>query len=132
MGRHSQRHSSESRHHRSRNHQSSCHNLTEEQRARRSIVISNLPPSIKRKHIIAGFSVLGHIFSCDYQNNGSSETDASYRVTYDKPVSAVQAVTCLNNHFCRGSQLHVAMIECSDSTTRSTSIESKPYHWIGG
>ncbi|KAK8798552.1 hypothetical protein WA588_003632, partial [Blastocystis sp. NMH] len=104
MGAHSDSSERSSYHH--SHHHTKCR-LTSEQRARRSIIVSNIPPSLQRKHIIAGFSVCGRIRSCELRT--ASGPGRSFVVEYRNPMSAVQAVTCLNGHLCGGSQLGVTL-----------------------
>ena len=104
--------------------------LTEEQISKRSILVSNIPVTMKKKHLIAGFSVIGHIADIQmsvYNAEEGASGGSECLITYDKPMHAIQAVTCLNNHLTHGSQISVSLVHSSKKADPSES-ESMNHH----
>ena len=77
-----------------------------------------------QKHLIAGFSVIGHIADIQmsaYNAEEGASGGSECLITYDKPMHAIQAVTCLNNHLTHGSQISVSLIHPSHKAGPSES-----------
>ena len=77
-----------------------------------------------QKHLIAGFSVIGPIADIQlsmYNAEDGTSGGSECLITYYKPMHAIQAVTCLNNHLTHGSQISVSLIHPSKKADQSES-----------
>lgn len=48
-------------------------------------------------------------------------------ITFDKPMNAIQAVMCLNNHLIHGSQLSVSLVPFQSKHSSTSKSSEKPY-----